>query len=227
MNFLTLGLRSLKIAEKAKRDAVARNEYMRSAGLTCAVSPEDAFEQALAAEGARLERAMEIGMGYFAMAKTRLGGGAAVSDGRWYMLTVRPPPGTDLLRLKETTEAFVATWGSSWEEYEYAFEQKGETLEELGKGCHVHLVLRTSKSNYYPSHILRDAKRAWPWVAANCIQCDALNNVARAKAYIRGDKGKEEKLASAAMDSVWRQREGLLELYESGQVQTALIEEVV
>jgi len=58
-------------------------------------------------------------------------------------------------------------------------------------------------------------------VAANCIQVDTLPNGARvgkAKAYIRGTKNHADKEASAALDPVWRAREGLLELYESGQV---------
>lgn len=222
MNFLSLGMRSLKHAKKARRERSLANEQLVNAGLVPPVSPEEAYQQALDEDAARVEAALEIGMRYHAMAKARLGSKEAAE--RWYMLSVRPPEGTNIRTLKYAVEGFVKAWSSGWAEWEYAFEQKGETVDELGRGLHVHMVLRVSKANYYPSHILRDAKRAFPFVAANCIQVDTLNNVARAKEYIRGGK-EEKKQGAAAMDRVWRQREGLQELYESGQVQPLSITE--
>jgi len=215
MNFLSLGLRTLKAAEKARHTAILTNERARDAGLTAICDPDEAYQHALDTEHARLEKAFDIGLTYYEMAKRKM---KRESSDRWYMLTVRPPPGTNIKTLVHTTETFVNAWKADWQEYEYCYEQKGETEADMGKGCHVHMLIRTDKANYYPSHILRDAKRAWPYVAANCIQVDTLVNVAKAKAYVRGTKNHADKEASAALDPVWRAQEGLLELYESGQV---------
>jgi len=215
MNFLSLGLRTLKVAERARATAVRTNERAQEVGLPAVCDPDEAYQYAVDAEHARLERAFDIGLTYYAMAKRKM---AKEPNERWYMLTVRPPPGTNIKTLVHTTETFVNAWKADWQEYEYCYEQKGETEADMGKGCHVHMLIRTDKANYYPSHILRDAKRAWPYVAANCIQVDTLVNVPKAKAYVRGTKNHADKEASAALDPVWRAREGLLELYESGQV---------
>jgi len=224
MNFLTLGMRTLKLAEKARNGVIESNQYFLDSGLTPTGDPQEAYQAVLDSEAKRIETAMEIGLGYFAMAKARMKSGG--SGERWYMLTVRPPPGTNIRTLVHTTEAFVKSWQSSWDEYQYCYEQKGEEEADMGKGCHVHMLIRTDKPNYYPSHILRDAKRAWPYVAANCIQVDTLANVPKAKAYIRGAKNHPSKEASARMDPLWRAKEGLQELYESGQVHTALNQKV-
>jgi len=215
MNFLSLGLRTLKAAEKARHTAILTNERAQNAGLTAICDPDEAYQHALDTEHARLEKAFDIGLTYYEMAKRKM---KQESNDRWYMLTVRPPPGTNIKTLVHTTETFVNAWKADWQEYEYCYEQKGETEADMGKGCHVHMLIKTDKANYYPSHILRDAKRAWPYVAANCIQVDTLVNVAKAKAYVRGTKNHADKEASAALDPTWRTREGLLELYESGQV---------
>jgi len=211
MNFLTLGLRSLKAAEKAKGEAIRINERIRDAGLEGYTDPEEAYQNALDREQERLEKAFDIGLTYYEMAKRKM---KREPSERWYMLTVRPPPGTNIRTLVHTTEGFVAAWQASWEEYEYVYEQKGETEETMGVGCHMHMLIRTDKANYYPSHILRDAKRAWSYVAANCIQVDALQNVPRAKEYIRGVKNHADKEASALMDPVWRARVGLQQVYK-------------
>jgi len=248
MNFLSLGMRTLKLAESAKESAISNAADVK-AGLietlqlisvretrdktsyeeerkatqlkidSIAELGNTAYNAVIAREMERAEKAFDIGLTYWEMAKRKMDQGPSE---RWYMLTVRPPPGTNIRTLVHTTESFVTAWRSSWEEYQYCYEQKGETEADMGIGCHMHMLIRTDKANYYPSHILRDAKRAWPYVAANCIQVDTLPTGARvgkAKAYIRGTKNHADKEASAALDPVWRAREGLLELYESGQVQ--------
>lgn len=217
MNFLALGAKSLRKAEKKKLEVIRMNhKFKDTLGIEQAIDPDAEFQRCLDEELVFMTRAMDIGLTYFAMAKARL---STETSDRPYMLSVRPPPTTNWMVFKHTTETFVAKWKDSWTNYEYAFEQKGETLDTLGQGFHVHIIITTNKANYYPSHILRDAKKAWHYVASNCIQVDTLKNLAKAKGYIRGDKAQDEKQGAVAMDSVWREKIGIKEIYEmSGQV---------
>jgi len=216
MNFLALGAKSLRKAEKKRLEVIRMNhKYQDTLGLVNAIDPDAEFQRCLDEEYTFMTRAMDIGLSYFAMAKARL---ATETSDRPYMITIRPPHDTNWILFKNTTETFINKWKDSWTNYEYAFEQKGETIDDVGKGFHVHIIITTNKTNYYPSHILRDAKKAWDYVGSNCIQVDTLKNLAKAKGYIRGDKA-QEKQGAVAMDSIWREKIGIKEIYEkSGQV---------
>lgn len=165
------------------------------------------------------EQTMELGLQLMETFKERVAERAVAAGERAMMLTVRPPDGTNWVTFKRNTEEFVTKWQDGWHWYEYAFEQKGETKENMGHGFHVHLIFATSKKNYYKSHVLRDAQRAWTYVAANCIQVDVIKNLARARQYIRGDKGDEAKARAVAFNEHWRARMNIPQLLAGGQVQ--------
>lgn len=230
MNFLALGARTLKAAEKASTKANMERFQASIDGVTYGgPTPEQAYDQTVQHEFTRMERAFDIGLTYFDMAKRKLGKGN--TEGRWYMLTTRPPPGCNWPRYLHAIETFVSKYGGQWCEWEYAFEQTGTSLETMGTGFHCHILFNTNKVNYYPSHILRDAKASFPFIAANCIQVDSIVNITKAKQYIRGEK-KDEKLAGVSFNTPWRQSKNLKDLYtsnppegttkEHGQVQTVL-----
>jgi len=226
MNFLTIGVRTLKAAEKARSTAnLAKWKAEEISGLTyTGIEPQEAFDRTIASEYARMEQAFDIGLTYYDMAQRKLG---KSNGGRWYMLTTRPPPGTNWHRYFHAVTEFVNKWKSQWCGWEYAFEQTGKSIETMGSGFHCHILFETTKPNYYPSHILRDAKSSFPFIAANCIQVDTIVNITKAKAYIRGNK-KEEKLEGVSFNTPWRSSLHIQEIYSSeepGQVQPGLVKE--
>lgn len=200
MNFLSLGAKSLKKAKQAANDQAKRIEEAKALGIDTSsiASPNEWYHLTLDDDLKFMEEAMEIGLRFYRMAKGKL---ASEKGERHYMLTVRPPHTTNWNTFKHSTTNFVLRWSKKWEWCEMAYEQKGETIETAGFGFHVHIIFCTKTDNYYPSHIIRDAKKEWPYVAANCIQCDTLVNVEKARYYIRGDKG-DAKEAAVMIDTI-------------------------
>lgn len=131
----------------------------------------------------------------------------------WYMITVRPDDKkmNDVQQFKKDVEEYVKAL--PYEEYMYAFEQKGECESDAGKGFHVHILFNTYKINYYISHVLRDIKRLKynfiNYTAPQCIQVDKVNNLKRAIEYINGNKKNAEKSKACEIDIQWRELEQL------------------
>jgi hypothetical protein len=223
MNFLALGARTLKVAEKARSKACMETFQAEVNGVIYGgPTPDEAYQQAVDNEYARMEKAFDIGLTYYDMANVRLK--RTSDDGRWYMLTTRPPHDCNWNRYLHSVKTFINKYSPQWCEWEYCFEQIGTSTETMGKGFHCHMLFNTKKQNYYPSHILRDAKTNFPYIAANCIQVDSIVNLEKTKQYIRGHK-KQEKLESVSFNTPWRVSKNLKDLYsnnspiESGQVQ--------
>lgn len=134
---------------------------------------------------------------------------------KWFMITIRPKD--DMVTFetfKENVELFVSEL--PFVELEYCFEQKGESLIEMGRGFHTHILFSTKKLNYWQSHILRSCKVKkygfLKYTKPNCIQVDNVICLERAKEYIRGIKNDEDKELSCSFDKVWRETLGLLEI---------------
>jgi len=166
------------------------------------------------------EKTVTLGLELMDAFKERLGTSKGSS---WNMLTVRPPHDCEWSVFKASCDSFIDKWKNKWMEFEYVFEQKGNSPESMGKGFHWHLILQTETKNYYKSHIVRDAQRCFTYVAANCIQVDCIRNLGKCKEYIRGHKS-EDKLEAVKYDTLWRQKMGLEEIYScNGQVQAVTI----
>jgi hypothetical protein len=132
---------------------------------------------------------------------------------KWWMVTIRPKyEDTSFEVFKEHVEFYVSEL--PYINLEYAFEQKGESLEDLGKGFHVHIIFSTEKVNYWQSHILRDIKRKkykfLEYTKANCIQVDSIVCLQRAQEYIRGIKNDDAKELSCSFDEEWRKSLGIV-----------------
>lgn len=220
MNFLSLGMKSLKAAKKEKNriDRLISEFGDKYNGET----PEEAFHRTLEQEKKDVMDAFEIGMSYWQMVKPRL---EEIKDTgcRHYFITWRPPHDINFNTFKFDVEKFIKSWENKWIWWEYAYEQKGTDEATMGNGFHCHLIVATTAENYYPSHILRNSVRCFPYIAKNCIQVDIVRNLKRTKEYIRGDKKDAEKEPSIAMDRPWREKIGLQNIYSggAGQVQPA------
>lgn len=216
-------MKSLRAAQKEKNRLDRLIQEIEADGTKyVGETPNEAFHRTLEKEKKDVMDAFEIGMSYYQMVAPRL---KELKDSghRHYMITWRPPEGVCFNTFLFNVNKFIKEWESKWAWYEYAFEQKGIDKATMGKGFHCHLIVATCAENYYPSHILRDSVRAFPYIAKNCIQVDTLKNVKRAKEYIRGDKDNAEKEPSVIMDKVWRETLGLQNIYSkgAGQVQPA------
>jgi len=146
----------------------------------------------------------------------------------WYLITIAPDKDkwilpTFIQKVKELCERKVFL------EWEYCFEQKGETELDIGLNYHSHIVC---ESKYLAMNILEKMKNLLP----NCVikigndKCKYLkfeSDVTFAKNYIRGDKHKKSKEAAVLMDSVWRIKNNLHNLYQSKEMGIELIKDGV
>lgn len=216
MNFYSV---AAKVRRAVAKEAAATEKILEQSGVEAAekvrlVSLRSA--KVLQQQIAEVEATMDLGIELLEMFRGKLAVATGSEEGRWMMVTVRPPREIRWELFKSSVESFVAKWSRDWSSWEYAFEQKGTSEQTMGHGFHVHLIVCTNKKNYYKSHVLRDATRHFSFVAANCIQVDALKNVAKARSYIRGEKELPDKLAAVAWDQPWRDSLGLPGLTAGG-----------
>lgn len=205
-------MRIVKAANKAKLEAIRRID-MGGDG-----DPELARQLTIQAEFKKLDEAAELGMEVFMKLKDKLSKSTNPSI-RTYMITIRPKHDTNFLTFKKDVESFVDRWKNKWDYYMYAFEQKGTSLDTLGYGFHVHIVIDTMSKSCFPSHILRGALTIFGnYTAANCIQVDTIKNRSKALEYIQGIK-EQNKMSCVEFDKIWRTQCRLESSYQSGQVQ--------
>ena len=105
--------------------------------------------------------------------------------------------------------------------YLYVYEQRGESLTDLGKGFHFHCILEKPKTKAY-AHMIRELSNS-----ANSV-CDTSNfhffniksiseeECQRKIIYLIGAKADEAKHLKQSMDIVWRKKENILSHYNIG-----------
>lgn len=212
MNFLSLGLKTLKKAEAAYNQAAADNKLLEEHGATFIPEfPDYVKARVIENEMKRMEEAFDIGMKYYQMAKEKLKN----HGGRTYMLSIRPPHNIAFHQFHSDCLFFINKWNKKWDWYEFTWEQKGTDAETMGHGFHIHLLFETRENNYYPSHIIRDSASTFHYVANNCIQCDTIKDLQRAKEYIRGIKNDKDKDKCIQWDIEWRKINNLKDLYSN------------
>jgi len=141
--------------------------------------------------------------------------GAVLTDKYWYLLTVRPPPDICFSTFKYKIEAFIGR--SMIKSAEYSYEQVGESLDELGKGFHCHVVLN---SPYPPSKLLEIINKdfaGWHSVVGKEHQkyLKTDKDLLFARNYIRGDKHNDLKTPAVILNNAWREKLKLEALYIS------------
>lgn len=84
-----------------------------------------------------------------------------------YMITIRPMDGKiDWPEFETTIHTLLSR--KCFTKFTYSFEQKGETIEDMGKGFHVHIVSKVTQDS--KSQLLRDIKSSLKgWIATNKI----------------------------------------------------------
>jgi hypothetical protein len=96
----------------------------------------------------------------------------------------------------------------------YTFEQRGENLEEMGKGFHAHILM--NRNGKRPSEIHREYFNTFKHVCGNKKHVDVRinKNFSETFDYISGKKFKDEKQKKQDIDVLWRQKIGLQTHYK-------------
>lgn len=127
-------------------------------------------------------------------------------------ITIRPNPDVSWDTFRAICDKYVSR--KMFISGTYSFEQKGESEDTLGKGFHIHLVVK-SKDNL--AQVLKNTINTFKHVAAaNCVKVlDTSNGQKLIQDYLIDYKSKDEhKEATQAWDALWRINEGLQPLYE-------------
>jgi len=136
-------------------------------------------------------------------------------------LTINPPPSMALNDFINTIDKTLTTSKGlkQWiEGYLYVLEQRGETIEEIGKGFHTHILIKLI-GHKKKSHIDRELKNNWK----NTLDIDnyhILNikyidndEAIRKQNYILGAKKEDIKHKKQELDVIWRENNSLEKYY--------------
>lgn len=137
-----------------------------------------------------------------------------------FMITIRPDETkVDFFEFKKYVEWFITR--KCFVNYKYSFEQKGECVEDIGKGFHVHIVANMKQRS--KSEVLRDTLSSWKewidkgYIASNCIDViTTKNGEALVENYLleyKSDDGHKE--VTQSWDELWRTGMSLQRLYVS------------
>lgn len=136
-------------------------------------------------------------------------------------LTVRPK--TSLVTFFEF-EGDVRSFFQSdrIKEFEYCFEQKGETLDTMGGGFHFHAIIEWK---YEPKELIKYAQSHFKkYVEPQCIQVGddfhgkrikQKKDLDRLRQYMSGNKGDDKKALACDIDKLWRAKLSLSALIKS------------
>jgi len=140
-------------------------------------------------------------------------------NSKYVFLTINP---NQYITLTDFINKINKLMSKKWiTNYLYVLEQRGETVLELGKGFHFHLILEKPTTKPY-AHMLRELANS-----ANSV-CDTSNfhffnlksisqeECERKIVYITGRKADEAKHLKQDMDILWRQQNNIKSFYNVG-----------
>lgn len=134
----------------------------------------------------------------------------------WLYLTISPPDRISFEDFKKKVEKYVAR--KIITDYLYVYEQRGTTMEEVGKGRHAHLLVARNL-DYIPSQFLRNTKNTFKSIV-NVQQRSLFYPVWQNPEYMKdkteylmGKKSKEGKDVKQAMDKEFREANALQNYY--------------
>lgn len=138
------------------------------------------------------------------------------------LVSIRPPDTVEFKVFKNIVDKIL---NKKWlKDYILVWEQKGETIETMGKGKHIHILLNRNGKKF--SEVKREID--------NTIKCiidlkvysahdyklasDDDDNVVRLKNYILGTKKDEYKHPAQEIDILFREKYNLKSYYQSGNI---------
>lgn len=130
----------------------------------------------------------------------------------YYMVTVNADPETEVKPFVEKASKWVQQ--KHIQEAEYVFEQRSETVEEAGKGMHMHCILKTDTNKQ--DLIKRTYNTFKHFVGGNAaidVRPVYDNYLEQKRQYIRGMKAGEKKQQRVFVDIYWRNINNLKDIY--------------
>lgn len=140
----------------------------------------------------------------------------------WLLLTLRPKDET-LERLTELTNKVVA---KKWlqDKCFWVFEQKGETVETMGDGMHVHILTklegmvhgkRKKTKKQCLDEVIATCKAFNFNIEDNCIDAKVgpKRDLPKVVNYLTGEKSSDKKHKAQEIDVLWREKNGITSLY--------------
>ena len=137
----------------------------------------------------------------------------------YIFLTISPPESAKLKDMVKCMERAVKRKFVT--KYHYAFEQRGDTVKNCGKGKHMHLLFKRDL-NYKPATIKRDLKNTFKNLFGKHPMTDAVFNWKKCGYeyylgrldYIKGKKD-DEKLEKVEIDKLFRKLYKLKPIYQN------------
>lgn len=140
----------------------------------------------------------------------------------WF-ITVNPSPQIELSKLITVMERWATN--KLVEGIMYTFEQRGETMEELGKGKHIHMLIKCSERR---GQLRQKLVQCFGGLVGNSLHIDVppkpcSNKTLPAKIeYLLGIK-EDAKMDKVKCDQEWRSQNNLEKIYSRGD--TLLVSE--
>lgn len=129
-----------------------------------------------------------------------------------FFVTINPDPSTSLETLTTTVGKYVDM--KFVESAEYVFEQRGSTVEDAGKGAHVHMLVKT-KTNVADFKKRTHAKFSKLVGHEKHVDIRPVlpQHVDDKREYMRGYKTGEGKSEKVLIDVIWREKYNLQPYY--------------
>nr|UOF79429.1 rep protein [Cressdnaviricota sp.] len=132
-----------------------------------------------------------------------------------YFVTVNPKEKTELSVLQKLLTNFLKR--RIIKDYIYSYEQRSETMEDIGKGLHIHMLIKvqSDKSKYLRQYLGESFKRVIGYNNNNIINIRHITKdmIEDKISYIKGYKWDKEKDKKILIDKEFRKNNNLLEFY--------------
>lgn len=161
----------------------------------------------------------------YAQIRNRNGNGGAIYSHYWVTLNVAP--GVLLDDVKSKVRKFVNR--KMCASTEWVYEQRGSTEDEMGKGLHVHMLVRPAKpiglTQFRRNTVSTFKTLVGNEKAVDVRPCKAQSDVDKRRKYMSGEKDDPEKMKKCAVDKMWRSKNNLSDMYKHENAKNDLQEE--
>lgn len=161
----------------------------------------------------------------YSQIRNKNGNGGAIYSHYWVTLNVAP--GVLLDDVQSKVRKFVNRKMCATTEWVY--EQRGATEDEMGKGLHVHMLVRPAKpiglTQFRRNTVSTFKTLVGNEKAVDVRPCKAQSDVEKRRKYMSGEKDDPEKMKKCAVDKMWRSKNNLSDMYKHENGENDLQEE--
>lgn len=134
----------------------------------------------------------------------------------YMFITINPDPKLNISVLTLYNKFAKLVKSKCISDYLMTFEQRGESVSNIGYGPHIHFILRHKYRRYcelrkHISGLYREC--VGNDNAIDIRHCKGMTDVRNRVTYIIGDKQSEEKRKKQEIDKIWKQEKNIEEYY--------------